>query len=364
MMKTRHALYTEVEPFYIALLKALSSAQHKISMMYFTYDYGEWSSEINRMLRTKAEAGIQVRLMVDEIGLAVDAPANALRNRTMMRGLEQDGIQVNLFRPQGRRISRLDRLHIKLCAVDQHALLIGGSNIGDYYLDWQDTNLLVEGRLGDTAHRLYDYIQSHSEQGHPHWGRDESTRLNPAKMHIDDTQLLLTLPGHRKDIRRELLRLILDAEESVHIRNWYFLPDNEILNALLSQAERGVSVNILLSDRTRVRLVDAANYVAGHKLARAGAHVYRYTQRYMHSKVAWNDQGDVVLGSANMDEKALNSNFECSLRLRSAVLAWQLQQAFVRDCHESTYQTPRTLGSQPLHRQTASYICLLASSWL
>ncbi len=364
-MNTRYTLFTEVEPFYTALLSALVNAQHTISMMYLTYDYGKWSGEINRVLRAKSAEGVRVRLMADEFGLTVDNPANILRNRAMMEDLRRDGIQVDIFQPEGRRLSQFNRLHCKLCAVDQNTLLIGGSNIGDYYLDWQDTNLRVDGRLGDVAHQLYDYIRQYSNGGTLSAnGGDPINRLDLTRLYVGDGQLLLTLPGRRQDIRRELLRLILDAENSVYLRNWYFLPDEELLNALLFQAERGVSVNILLSDRTRVPLVDAANYVTGHKLARSGARVLRYTQRYMHSKVAWNGQGDVVLGSANMDGKALNSNFECSLRLRNPTLARQLRQAFEADHHLSTQQTRKTFSKRPLPHQTISYVCSLASAWL
>ena len=364
-MNNQYTLFTEVKPFYTTLLTALANAQHTISMMYFTYDYGEWSTEINRILCAKSAEGVQVRLMADEFGLTVDNAVNALRNRAMMEDLQRSGIQVEIFRPGGRRVSRFNRLHCKLCAIDQTTLLIGGSNIGDYYLDWQDTNLLMVGQIGNVAHQLYDYIRHYSNGNTPTTSDgDPIDKLNLAKLCTGDAQLLLTLPGRRQDIRRELLRLILNAEKSVYIRNWYFLPDKELLNALLFQAEREVSVNILLSDRTRVPLVDAANYITGHKLVRSGARVFRYTQRYMHSKVAWNGQGDIVLGSANMDTKALSGCFECSLQLRNPILARQLRQAFENDHYLSTQQTPQTFPKRPLPHQAASYVCSLASAWL
>jgi len=364
-MNTRYTLFTEVKPFYTTLVTALANARHTISMMYLTYDYGKWSGEINRILRAKSAQGVRVRLMADKYGLAADNPANALRNRAMLEDLRRDGIQVDIFRPGGRRLSRFNRLHCKLCAVDQSTLLIGGSNIGDHYLDWQDTNLRIDGHVGDIAHRLYDHIRQYSKgRTRPTNSSDPINKLDLTGLHVGDGQLLLTLPGRRQDIRRELLGLILNAKHSVYLRNWYFLPDEELLNALLSQAERGVSVNILLSDRTRVPLVDAANYITGHKLARAGVRVLRYTKRYMHSKVAWNGQGDVVLGSANMDGKSLNSNFECSLRLHNPTLARQLRQVFESDHYCSTQQTPKTFPRRPLPHQTISYVCSLASAWL
>ena len=115
------------------------------------------------------------------------------------------------------------------------------------------------------------------------------------------------------------------------IRTWYFLPDQEILNALLSQAENGVEVTVLFSHRTRAPFIDIINKIMSDKLTRAGAHVYRYKTRYMHAKEAWNDKGNILFGSANVDRWALNSNFECSLQLHNLNLAQQLQQALQAD---------------------------------
>jgi cardiolipin synthase len=131
-----------------------------------------------------------------------------------------------------------------------------------------------------------------------------------------------------------MLDLILNTEKAITIRTWYFLPDREILNALLSQAEDGVQVTILLSDRTRVPFIDAANRMIGHKLANSGASIYRYQGRYMHAKEAWNDKGNILFGSANVDRWALHSNFECDLQIRDTYLARRLQQALAADlCH-------------------------------
>ena len=192
---------------------------------------------------------------------------------------------------------------------------IGGSNIGDHYPHWRDSNLRLDGNLGDTfrpALRLHWPIfqkQNFANQA-------SCPCLNCV---TNGASLMLTLPGHRQDIRRALLDLILNAEKSITIRTWYFLPDKEILNALLSQAENGVRVNVIFSHRTRVPFIDAANRFIANKLVKSGVRVYRYKGQYMHGKEAWNDKSDILFGSANVDWWALYSNFECDLQLRSPV---------------------------------------------
>ena len=144
------------------------------------------------------------------------------------------------------------------------------------------------------------------------------------------------MPGRRQDIRRALLDLILSAKTAVTLRSWYFLPDQEILNALLSQAERGVRVTILFSHHTRVPFIDIANRRLCRQLTQAGVTIYRYTGRFMHAKEAWNDQGDILLGSANIDRWALRTNFECCLHIKDQKLARQLSCELHADtvhCH-------------------------------
>ena len=363
-MKTNYTLFTEVTSFYTNLATALAGAQDSISMIYYTFDDGRWSGQISRILRAKAAAGVKVRLMVDELGLLVDNPRNAFRNQALMRELEAAGIQVDIFRPQGRRLSQFNRLHCKVCAIDQRIAFVGGSNIGDDYPEMRDTNLRLDGDIGHTFHRLYDYIGQFS-RGSEMRQNNTVTRLRLSDLpQLEDTPFRLTLPGQRQDIRRALLDLILNAEKAIYIRTWYFLPDREILNALLSQAENGVKVYILLSKHTRVPLVDAGSYIAGHRLTKAGARILRYKSQYMHAKVAWNDRGDIILGSANMDEQSLSGNFECCLQINDQNLADALHHTFKAELRRCQLQTRKTLRRWSWPRQAAYYACSYAGAWL
>ena len=357
---TRYTLFTQVRLFYTDLLEALSITQERITMMYFTFDYGEWAKKIAQLLVAKADAGVQVRLIVDEFGLALDAPRHTFQNLQLLADLRQAGVQVEMFRPSGHRLSQSNRLHTKICAIDNRTAFVGGSNIGDHYLGWDDNNLRLDGELGSSFHTLFEYIRYHTPAG----AGELLPNVHLSRLFAGDAQIFLTVPKQRYDIRRALLKLILDADKAVYIRNWYFLPDKEILNALRSQAKNGVSVNVLFSHRTRVPVIDVANYIHGHKLAKAGGNVYRFTGGFMHAKVAWNDHGDVLFGSANMDAKAMEDNFECSLVLNDAALACQLGQDFEADTTQSLLQTPDIFHHRPLPLKALSYACNLASPWL
>ena len=310
-------LFTVVSPFYTEMIAALKQAQQTIHMAYLAFDDGRWARFIAHTLAQKAAAGVSVHLMVDELGQYLENLSNAYRNQRLLNRLATSGVQVDLFRPNGRRLSQFNRLHCKFCAIDDQIVFMGGSNIGDHYLRWRDSNIRIDGDLGNSFPQLYEGLRQFcgSENDYP----PDLTALQ-----IADMPLLLTVPGRRQDIRRHLLDLILSAKTAVSLRSWTFLPDKEIVNALLSQAENGVRVTILYSNRTRTPFIDIANRRLTHRLAKAGINIYRYVNGYMHAKEAWNDQGDILFGSANIDLWALRTNFECCLRIVDRALAREL----------------------------------------
>jgi cardiolipin synthase len=218
----------------------------------------------------------------------------------------------------------------------------------------------MDGSLGDSFHRVYDYVQQFSK----HQLSFPETRFNLSNFFAGDAQIWLTVPGQRRDIRRALISLILNADQAIYLRTWYFLPDQEILNALRSQAEIGVQVNVLLSHKTRVRPIDFANFIHCHQVAKSGGKIFRYTEKYMHAKVAWNNHGDVLFGSANFEHTALKNTFECSVSFRDHQLTGELRRSFDADRQTCLAQTPEVFRRRPLPQRALSYACNLASPLL
>lgn len=360
MMKTRKKLFTEVSTFYAELLSELETAQETISMMYYAFDHGDWASKMSVVLTEKARAGVRVRLMADGFGQVLDEPRHAIKNQALIKRLKAAGVEVEIFNPTGNKLTKINRLHCKICAIDHRVVFIGGSNIGDHYPTWDDSNLRLDGSLGNTFHQLYDFVHQHSNHNEPVTSPD----FRLSDLVAGDAQVWLTVPKQRQDIRSALLELIRNADEAVYVRTWYFLPDKEILEALCSKAEQGVEVNVLLSHKTRVRPIDFANYIHAHKLAKSGGRVFRYNDKYMHAKVAWNDHGDVLFGSANLENMALHGTFECCVSLKDPKLAVELRRAFETDARSSIQQTPEIFRQRPVPQKALSYACNLVSPLL
>lgn len=354
----QHTLFTQVHEFYEDLISQLGTAQESISLVYLSFDSGKWADRISDVLCAKASAGISVRLMVDEFGQVLDEPRHAVQNIALFSRLRSCGVQVDVFRP-GSPLRINNRLHCKIAAIDGRTVYLGGSNVGDYYTRWIDSNLRVDGELGTIFHDMYEYLRRFSRGG----GAVQRP-LTPADLMVGTDRLWLTIPEQRYDIREALISLIHGARKSLFLRTWYFLPDKEMLDALCSQARNGVQVNVLLSHETRMRPVDFANHIHVHKLVCAGGNVHRYTGKYMHSKAAWNDQGEVLFGSANLDPYSMRFNFESALQLNAPELAWELRRAFYADLDASEPQTPESHPERPLADRVLSQAFNLASPWL
>ena len=353
----QHTFFPQVQNYYADLVKQLADAQEKISMTYLAFEDGEWARRIINVLREKAAAGLRVQLMVDEFGQQLDEPRRLLRNHEILESLRAAGVSVESFHPSAPKVSIRNRMHCKFTAIDKHTAFMGGSNIADYYTTWSDTNIRVDGELGNTFHRLFDFLRGFSRD-------NECVALDPSDLWAGSDQLRMTIPNQHEDIRTALLDLIRAADASIHLRTWYFLPDAEIMDALCAQSRRGVQVNVMFSHQTRVRPVDFANHIPVRRLVNAGGHVYRYAGSYLHSKAAWNNRGDVLLGSANLDAHSMRINFESCLQMNDPSLAWDLRRAFVNDLHTCLPQTSESCERRSLTDRVLSHACNLAAPWL
>jgi len=354
----QHTLFTNVQDYYTDLASQLATARKDISISFLAFEDGNWARRISEVLRSKVDEGVRVRLMVDQIGQLFDEPRRIHRNFEIIHHVRSLGVQVDVFRPAS-PLQFTNRIHTKFAAIDNRTVFLGGSNIGDYYTTWTDTNLRVDGELGNTFHHVYDSLLRYSQHSDAN-----AASLEVNSLWVGNERLWLTVPKHHYGIREALMTMIREADQSIFIRMWYFLPDDEMLNALCEQARKGVHVNVLLSHKTRVRLVDFANHVHVHKLVCAGGNVYRYTGRYMHSKATWNDKGNILFGSANLVPTSMRNHFESCLAIHDPALAWELRRSFYADRMISAKQTPESYLRRSYTDQAITHACNLASPWL
>jgi cardiolipin synthase len=136
------------------------------------------------------------------------------------------------------------------------------------------------------------------------------------------------------------------------------------MKTMMEKLADGVGFKVLFSHRTRVPIIDIANHTATKTLVKKGAEIFRYSPRFMHSKVTWNMAGEIIFGSANLDDKALKGNFEFCIRFRDMGLAQELTRHFQSDLEHCHHQTREVVEKRALTKRAFSRLLALATPLL
>lgn len=315
-----YTLFNQVEPFYQQILSRLRQAEQRISMLYLSYNAGEWSDRFNRVLIERVKAGCQVRLMIDALGNFFEHKLNALSTISMLHNLREQGIEVVFFHNWS---SPSNRQHIKVCAIDDRVALFGGSNIGDHYATWEDTNFEVEGNLGTQFHDIFESVQ-HNEIVDQETKKNRYTKPNSN----GELQLHFHHPQKQLVISQAVCDLIKKAQRYIRINSWYFLPDKKVSRHLIEAVNRGVKIEIIVSQNNRVPIINILNHGLIDKLRNQGIKIYKWNENYNHRKLYWNDKNQVLCGSANLDKNLLKYSYELFVEFTHQPITNQLNTIF------------------------------------
>ena len=112
------------------------------------------------------------------------------------------------------------------------------------------------------------------------------------------------------DIRNLYFAAINEARRRLWITTPYFVPDEPMLTALRTAAARGVDVRVILPEENDSMLVKAAARIYSETIAEAGAEVFMFQRLMNHSKTMVVDDTFAIVGTANMDNRSFQLNFE------------------------------------------------------
>ncbi|MCA9551409.1 MAG: phosphatidylserine/phosphatidylglycerophosphate/cardiolipin synthase family protein [Myxococcales bacterium] len=345
----RAQVYTGGKEAFRAILQAVGQAKSSIHISYFILKNDRSGNALVDLLIKRAREGVRVRVQLDEAGalLAGHPPGRVIQK---LRG---GGVHVVCNRVvdadrQMRPFNRPD--HRKQVIIDGRTAFTGGLNIGDDYIhDWQDVVMLAEG---DVVHQLQadwmlNWMALHGELDA---GLDDEgfrKRYFPAQGRVGTCRIKLaqTIPGESQEIRRTVLNMIGEAQHSIRVATPY-LTSLEVQEALLRAAHRGVRIQVVLPGENNHKTCEIAAWNALRALMRAGVEVYVYPGM-SHGKVMVVDDTLTTMGTANMDDLSLVSNYEMNLNSDDRGLAQQVvKQVFERDIARSRQLRPDdvTLG--------------------
>ena len=318
------------------MVEELEKAEHFIFMEYFIIQEGKMWNTIFDILKRKAEQGVDVRLMYDDVGCLLTLPYK------YNEIVEQAGIQCCVFNPfvplLNPRMNNRD--HRKICVIDGWVGFTGGINLADEYINvyekhghWKDTGIMLKGNavwsLTVMFLSIWDYIQEVEE---------DFSQFNPGKYQphpIESKGYIQPYSDSPLDDEpvgeNVYLNLIYQAKKYIHICTPYLIVDNEMVVALCAAAKAGVEVKIITphkADKWYVHAVTRAYYPV---LLDAGVQIYEYTPGFIHAKSFVVDGEYATVGTVNMDYRSLYLHFECGV--------WMYQTESIADMEQDYQET-------------------------
>lgn len=304
------------------LLAELEKAEKYIFLEYFIIAPGSMWNAILDVLKRKAQNGVDVRIIYDDIGTILLLPSNFAKK------LRSYNIKVEVWNPFKPVLSahQNNRDHRKIAVIDGIVAFTGGINIADEYINvkeihghWKDSAVMIKGEAAWSMTvmflSLWDYIVYGSTVTESY--ESYKPRTIPADRGEGAQPAAIVQPYTDNPLDGELvgeniyLNLINRASKYVWITTPYLIIDNELVTALSLAAKSGIDVRLItpyVGDKRFVHSTTRSFYL---QLIDAGVRIYEYTPGFIHAKSFVSDDCFATVGSVNLDFRSLYLHFEC-----------------------------------------------------
>ena len=294
------------------MLEELRKAEKFILLEYFIVEEGEMWNQIVDILKRKAEQGLDVRVLYDDMGSFMTLPWKYSRT------LEEQGIKCIPFNRINPIIGIImnHRDHRKIMVIDGKVGFSGGVNLADEYINvkvkhghWKDNVIRV---TGDAVWSLTVMFLTHWNALRP-TDEDYTVFKNNVPMASDggyiapyaDTPL-----DNELDAQSVYMNILNSAGRYCYIMTPYLIIDSDMEEALELAAKRGVDVRIITPGVPDKKLVWNITRSYYRKLIESGVKIYEYTPGFVHAKVFVSDDICATVGTVNLDYRSLYLHFE------------------------------------------------------
>ena len=302
------------EDMFPQLLADLRKAEKFIFMEYFIIEEGKFWNPILDVLKEKAAAGVEVKVIYDDVGCMMTLPGNYDK---ILSGYGIDAVPFSKLK--GNADSEFNnRSHRKITVIDGKVGYTGGINIADEYINeiekhghWKDVGLRLEGDAVKELTRLFmvDYcinVKSLPEPKHnyfPEYCMPSDGFVIP----FGDGPM----PIYKRRVGQTLIEDLLNhAHRYVWIMTPYLIIDNQLCTCIENAALRGVEVKLLLPHIPDKKIIFEMARSHYHRLMDAGVQIYEYEPGFVHAKVYLADGETAMVGTINLDYRSLVHHFE------------------------------------------------------
>jgi len=344
--------YPTGEAFFEGLKEELEKAEHFIFMEYFSIQEGYMWDSIVDILERKVKAGVEVRVMYDDMGCVALLPYNYREQ------MEKKGIQCRAFNPFIPILSVVmnHRDHRKITVIDGHTGFTGGANLTDQYINqiqsygqWKDAAIMIKGvavwNLTAMFLETWNAIKKTDisyENYTPKQTQAESFCAAGYVQPYSDTPLDQECVGENV-----YLQMIHRAKRYIYIFTPYLIIDDEMMSSLCLAAKSGIDVRIMtphIPDKKIVFLLTQSYY---SQLLDSGVRILEYTPGFLHSKCFICDDEMGCVSTINLDYRSLYLHFECGIFLYKTKSLVQIKEDFETTFLQGTEITKEFCDTRP-----------------
>lgn len=320
-----------------SILRELDRATDHIHMEFYRWESDNIGNEIKEILIRKAKQGVKIRIIYDDVG-------SWKIGKNYLDSLEKEGVETFAFMPVRFPFftSKVNfRNHRKIIVIDGKVGYVGGMNIADKYIHgtqkfgaWRDTHLRLEGEAVHSLQIIFNvdwYFVSNEIITNP-------PRYFPEHVVDDHVLIQITSSGPDSDwssIMQAFFVAISSAEKTIFITTPYFSPNESILTALKTGALSGVDVRLILPARSDSTIAYWNSFSYVSELLEAGIKVYLFQDGFNHAKLLMVDGIFSSVGTANIDYRSFDLNFETNALIYDEKITKKLEESFFDDLSHS-----------------------------
>ncbi|MCQ2132109.1 MAG: cardiolipin synthase [Bacteroidaceae bacterium] len=320
---------------FVDMFDAIRQAKRFVHLEYFNFRNDSIAGLLFDLLAQKVKEGVEVRAMYDAFG---NASNNQPISRHQHDSIAALGIQLVKLDPiRAPWVNHIiPRDHRKIVVIDGEIAYTGGMNVADYYVDglegigpWRDMHMHIEGEAVNKLHEIFAKM----------WAEATGEMLVSAKyfpMHEPKGSAKVAIVDRapkvsNKSIRQLYVSMLDNARTKVRLINPYFVPTHSVRDALKRCIDRGVEVEIMISEKSDIPLTPDASHYVGRLLQKRGAKVYMFNGGFHHTKMMIVDDKFCTVGSSNLDSRSLRCDYEVNTVIFDPDVTAELVSMFEND---------------------------------
>lgn len=337
------------------LKKDLLEAKNHIHLEYYIFEPSQIGDEIIEILIQKSSKRVRVRFLYDALG-------SRYLSEKKIEQMQNAGVEIFPFfelRPWN-FLNRINyRNHRKIVVIDGKIGYVGGINVSDLYVNsipthryGRDTHLKIEGKSVWDLQRIFLYDWNFSSE--QNLGFDDKLFPDDSEKKYGNALVDITASGPDSsypNILYALLTGITLSQKEILITTPYFVPNISFLDSLKIAALSGKKIKLLVPKTYDSKIIELTTQSFFGALLDAGVEIFQYQKGFIHAKTIVYDREVSVIGTANLDNRSFDLNFEVNATVYDTDFSQKLAQEFEKDLQDSEKIDPKAWKNRPFHRK-------------